>query len=107
MIMLSRKKWQTPHNEIIFRNEMVERVNKAKFHGVIVDQHLNWKDNTSYNDISKNISKSCAIIYRISINLDNKLNKLIYYTVSLIPPWLTASMYGHHISNKHKEFKYC
>ena len=44
MIMFSRKKSLTPHNEFILRNEVVERVNKAKFPGEIVEQHLNWKD---------------------------------------------------------------
>ena len=39
MIMLSRKKILTPQNEVILRNEVVQRVNKAKFLGVIVDQH--------------------------------------------------------------------
>ena len=59
MIMLSRKKILTPQNEVILRNEVVQRVNKAKFLGVIVDQHLNWKDHIS---ITQKISKSCCII---------------------------------------------
>ena len=54
MIMLSRKKILTQQNEIILRNEVVQRVNKAKFLGVIVDQHLNWKDHISM--ISQKIS---------------------------------------------------
>ena len=56
MIMLSRKKNLTPQNEVILRNEVVQRVNKAKFLGVIVDQHLNWKDHFSM--ISQKNSKS-------------------------------------------------
>ena len=35
------EKWPTPLNEVILRNEEVERVNTAKFIGVMVDQHLN------------------------------------------------------------------
>ena len=45
--MLSRKKILTPQNEVILRNEVVQRVNKAKFLGVIVDELLNWKDHIS------------------------------------------------------------
>ena len=37
----------TPQNEVILRNEVVQWVNKAKFLGGIVDQHLNWKDHIS------------------------------------------------------------
>ena len=54
MIMLSRKKILTPQTEVILRNEVVQRVNKAKFLGVIVDQHLNYKDHISM--ISQKIS---------------------------------------------------
>ena len=85
MIMLSRKKILTPQNEVILRNEVLQRVNKAKFLGVIVDQHLNWKDHISM--ISQKISKSCGIIYRIRNTLDIKSKRLIYY--SLIHPYLT------------------
>ena len=45
--MLSRKTILPAQNEVILRNEIVQRVNKAKFLGVIVDQHLNWKDHIS------------------------------------------------------------
>ena len=55
MIMLFRKKNRTPRNEVILRNEEVQRVNKAKFLGVIVDQYVNWKDHISM--ISQKISK--------------------------------------------------
>ena len=82
MIILSRKNILTPQNEVILRNEVVQRVNKAKFLGVTVDQHLNWKDHISM--ISQNFSKSCGIIYRICNTLDIKSKRLIYY--SLIRP---------------------
>ena len=59
MIMLSCKKILTPQNEVILRNEVVQQVNNAKFLGVIVDQHLNFKGNISMT--SQQISKSCAI----------------------------------------------
>ena len=55
MIMLSRKKILTPQNEVILQNEVVRRVNKAKFLGAIVDQHLNWNDHISMK--SQKISK--------------------------------------------------
>ena len=41
MIILSSKIILTLQNEVILWNEIVQRVNKAKFLGVIVDQHLN------------------------------------------------------------------
>ena len=58
IIMLSRKKILNPQNEVILRNEVVQQVNKAKFLGVIVDQHLNWKDHISI--ITKKIPSQAA-----------------------------------------------
>ena len=75
--MLSHKKILTPQNEVISRNEVVQRVNKAKFLGVIVDQHPNWKDHIS---TSQKISKSSGIKYRIRNTIDIKSKRLIYYT---------------------------
>ena len=59
-------------NEVILRNEVVQQVNKAKFLGVIVDQHLNWK--TTF----QKTSKSYGIIYRIRNTLEFKSKRLIY-----------------------------
>ena len=44
MLMMSRKKNLNQQGDVIFCNEAIQRVTKAKFLGVIVNQHLNWKD---------------------------------------------------------------
>ena len=54
--------------------EAIQRVTKAKFLGVVVDQHLSWKDNISM--VSPNISKSCGIISPIRNTLDIKCKKI-------------------------------
>ena len=59
--------------------EVVQRVNKAKFLDVIVDQHLNWKDHISM--ISQKMSNSWGIISRIRNTLDIKSKRLIYYSI--------------------------
>ena len=82
MLMMSIKKTLNPQGDVILRNEAIQRVTKAKFLGVIVDQQLNWKDHKSM--VSHKISKSCGIISRIRNTLDMKCKILIYY--SLIHP---------------------
>ena len=48
MLMMSRKKNLNPQGDVILHNEAIQRVTKeANFLGVIVDQHLNWKDHIS------------------------------------------------------------
>ena len=63
MLMMSRKKNLNPQGDVILHNEAIQRVTKAKFVGVIVEQHLNWKDHISM--VSHKVSKSCCIISRI------------------------------------------
>ena len=75
-------KIRTLRNEVILRKEVLQRVNKAKLLGVIVDQHLNWKDHISI------ISPKNRLIYLIRNNLDINFIGLIYY--SLIHPYLTC-----------------
>ena len=82
MTMLSLKKSLTPQNEVILRNGVVERVNKAKFLGVIVDQHLNWKDHIT---IYQKNSKLCGIIYQIRNNLDILDQTNLFTIISFIP----------------------
>ena len=79
MLMMSRKKNLNPQGDVILSNEAIQRVTKAKFLGVIVDQHLNWKDHISM--VSHTISKSCGIISRIQNTLDIKYNFFLFIIV--------------------------
>ena len=69
MLMMSRKKNPNPQGDVILHNEAIQRVTEAKFLGVIVDQHQNWKDHIS---MVYKISKSCGIISLIRNTLDGK-----------------------------------
>ena len=73
MLIISRKKDLHPHGDVILCSEAIQRVTKAKFLGVIVDQHLNWKDHISM--VSHKISKLCGIISLILNTLDIKFKK--------------------------------
>ena len=68
--ILIRKKNLKPHGDVILRDKAIQRVTKAKFLFVVVDQHLNWKDYISM--VSHTISKSCDIISHIRNTLDIK-----------------------------------
>ena len=81
MLMISRNKNLVPQGDVILRNEAIQRVTKAKFLVIIVDQHLNWKDHISM--VSHKISKSSGIISRIRNILDIESKKLIYYSLIL------------------------
>ena len=89
ILMMSRKKTMNPQVDVILRNEEIQRVINSKFLGVIVDQHLNWKDHISM--VLHKISKSCGIISRIRNTLYIKSRILIYY--SLIQPPISYLQY--------------
>ena len=92
MLMMSRRKNLNQQGDVILRNEAIQRVTKTKFLGVIVDQHLNWKDHISM--VAHKISKSCGIISRIRNTLDIKSKKNVFIIVSYTHILLTVSMSG-------------
>ena len=61
MLMMSRMKNLNPQGDVILHNEAIQRVTKVIL-GVIVDEHLNWKDHYQWDHTK--ISKSCGIISR-------------------------------------------
>lgn len=84
VMMLSRKRKITPIGRVTLRGQEIDRVDSAKFLGVIVDQKLNWKTHIAL--ISQKISKSCGIIYRIRRLLNESSKRLLYY--NLIYPYI-------------------
>ena len=69
MLLLSRKKNLNPQGEVL-RNKTMQRVTKTIFLGLIVDQHLNWKDHISM--VSHKMYKLCGTISRIQHTVDIK-----------------------------------
>jgi len=84
-MLLSRKKKLTPSISVFIKEQEIIRVAKTKFLGVVVDEHLTWKDHIAL--ISNKISKSCGIIFQIRNSLTDSAKKLIYN--SLIHPYVT------------------
>ena len=55
LLMISREKKLNPQGEVIIHNEAIQRATNKKVSGIIIDQHLNWKDHKSV--VSHKISK--------------------------------------------------
>ena len=69
---------------ILINDCPVSKTDCIKFLGIMVDQHLSWRDHINY--ISKKVSKSVGILHKIQNYLDKKTLKSLYY--SLIYPYL-------------------
>ena len=85
LMILSRKHEKKSDHPVLLRGQPIAQISEAKFLGVIVDQHLNWKSHITM--VAQKLSKSCGLIYRIRKNLNLESKILIYY--SLIQPYLT------------------
>ena len=65
-------------------NKEIQRVDKTKFLGIIIDQHLTWKNHIDY--ITKKIIKTTGMLCRIRFYVSHVLLKILYN--SLIYPYL-------------------
>ena len=82
--------------KIILNNVELERVDNAKFLGVIIQENLMW--NTHINYIGNKVSKATALLARLKHYLPKYILKLIYSSLCLshityaIPVWGAAPM---------------
>ena len=84
MIRPRQKKLGYNKFSIQIKNASIERKESTKFLGVIVDEHLGWKDHVSA--VASKITKSIGIISKSRYYLSQKSLFMLYY--SLIYPYL-------------------
>ena len=83
MLFKGRKHIGIEHGICVNRVK-ITKTDQAKFLGVIITEDLSWKSHINY--ISKKISKSIGIIYKLSKYLNTKTLISLYY--SLIYPYM-------------------
>ena len=66
------------------KNNLIERKSSIKFLGVIMDEHLSWKEHIS--TVTAKISKSIGIISKSRFYISNKSLFMLYY--ALVYPYL-------------------
>ena len=66
-------------------NYKIERSSSVKFLGVMVEEHVNWKDHT--NIIEKDLSKNLGLLHKAKQFLNAKAMKSLYF--SFIHSYLT------------------
>lgn len=84
IIFKSNRKKNSIELKIKINDENIMRKQQTKFLGLIIDEHLTWKDHINY--ISKKITKTIGILCRIRFYIKQPQLKLIYNT--LIYPYL-------------------
>ena len=76
IVFKSYKKHLKATLNINLNNQVTQRVDKTKFLGLIIDQHLTWKYHIDY--IAKKISKTIGIFCRIRFYINQQLLKMLY-----------------------------
>ena len=84
-MLFTRKHFTLTDINITVNNVCIDRVNKVKFLGTIMDDKLNWQEHITY--ICKKVSKCIGILYKLRQYVDINTAKLLYYT--LVYPYLT------------------
>src|SRR6218665_868254 len=66
----------SPNQSLLIDNIQLTRVDKVKFLGVIIDEHLTWKPHNDH--VKSKVNKIVGIIYRLKGSLPNYSLKLLY-----------------------------
>ena len=79
-------------------NSKFEQVEKCKFLGVIINEHLNWNDQLEH--VIMQVAKSCGTLYRVRLQVPRKILKQIY--TALVQPYLNycISLWGSSLTSK-------
>ena len=77
LIFHSRQKKLTHNVNLKLDKKALQQKDHIKYLGVIIDSYLNWKQNIT--NVSKEISRSIGVMYRIRKYLNLHGLKSIYY----------------------------
>lgn len=84
-------------NEVCFDNHKIDRVDKSKYLGMIINETLNWNDHV--DQVKKKVARFVGVLRRISYSLDEKIKKQIYYAhihshiIYVNPIWSSVAEY--------------
>ena len=84
IIFKSHKKKLKKRLNLQLNNEMLQCVEHTKFLGIIIDQHLTWKNHINY--VTKKIIRTTGVLCRIRFYISQPLLRMLYH--SLIYPHL-------------------
>ena len=65
---------------------MLQCVEHTKFLGIIIDQHLTWKNHINY--VTKKVIRTTGVLCRIRFYISQPLLRMLYNSLYLIYPYL-------------------
>ena len=89
----SRKRIINLPNSIDFLNYKIERTSSIKFVGIILDEHLTWKEHI--NEVCNKLRSLFHIFYSIRGYLSKQNIKTLYYTLIYSRIKYGLAVYGH------------
>ena len=89
------------HFEIKLQQNVLNRVRNVKYLGMLIDDRLNWDPHIK--QLSLQLSKSSAIIYRLRNFVDSETLKLLYYCLIYSRVQYGIILWGTAIYTRQKE----
>ena len=78
-IFKSQRRKLTKHLSLKLNNEMLQCIEHTKFLGIIIDQHLTWKNHVNY--VTKKIIRTTGVLCRIRFYISQPLLRMLYYSL--------------------------
>ena len=82
IIFRSHKRKLKHHLSLKLNNELLQCVEHTKFLGIIIDQHLTWKNHINY--VTKKITRTTGVLCRIRFYISQPLLRMLYYLTIIL-----------------------
>ena len=103
LIFRSKNKSITKHLNFTISGQKINAVNKTKYLGIYLDEHLTW--NFQLNQIKTKLSRSCGLLARLRYHAKTKLFRTVYFTIFDSVLRYAVQVWGQHRDQTTKEIE--
>ena len=94
IIFRPKKKSFTKHLNFRIRGQKINPVNKAKYLGIYLDEHLTW--NFQLIQIETKPSRSCGLLAKLRYHIKTELLRTVYFAIFDLVLRYAAQVWGQH-----------
>ena len=103
IIFRSKNKSITKHLNFRISGQKINTVNKAKYFGIYLDEHLNW--NFQLNQIKTKLSRTCDLLAKLRYQVKTELLRTVYFVIFNSVLRYAVQVWGQHRNQTIKEIE--
>ena len=103
IIFRSKNKSITKHQNFRISGQKINPVNKAKYLGIYLDEHLTW--NFQLIQIKTKLSRSCGLLAKLRYHVKTKLLRTVYFAIFDSVLRYAVQVWGQHRNQTIKEIE--